>query len=374
MRVIGLMSGTSMDGVDIALIETDGVSITKVGPSGYRAYDIAERTTIAAALDQAAALSDRDARPSALVAAERLVTEAHIAVVSDFLNHYAIDANSVAAIGFHGQTVFHAPERGLTIQLGDGAVLADAVGIDVVYDFRAADMAAGGQGAPFVPVYHQALASYLDLDLPVAFANIGGVANITVVRADADPIAFDTGPGNAMLDDWVLAKTGQAYDEGGALSASGQADSAALTALMSDAYFAVLFPKSLDRRHFSAQPVEGLSPADGAATLTAFTAESLALALRQATPERVSRLIVVGGGARNPTILAALQERLAAEVTTLDAIGAAKSLTSDAVEAQAFAYLASRKLTGQPATFPTTTGVSHPVVGGVIVRPKIQAA
>ncbi len=362
MRVIGLMSGTSMDGVDIALLETDGEAIHAFGPTGYRPYADDERAAIRAALAVAPGLSDRHARPEPMRVAEVAVTDTHEEAIRAFLDDHAIDPGDIDAIGFHGQTVFHAPDRALTVQIGDGAALADRLGMTVVHDFRAEDMRRGGQGAPLVPIYHRALAGHAGLAAPLAIVNIGGVANVTILRGDGDPIAFDTGPGNALIDDWVERHTGARFDEGGALARSGRVDAARLAALLSHDFFSKPYPKSLDRNDFELSHLDGLSVPDGAATLVAFTAESLARSLDMVAPDGVGTVVIAGGGARNPAIVASLADRVAARVVTMDDIG----LSADAVEAQAFAYLAARRLRDLPATFPTTTGVAAPVIGGEI--------
>ena len=230
LQAIGLMSGTSLDGVDVALISTDGERIAALGPRGYRPYAEVERALLRQALSDAAQLRDRAARPGALAAAERLVTAAHGEAVAGFLAEHRMAAD---IIGFHGQTVLHRPERGLTVQIGAGDELARLTGIPVVYDFRAADVAAGGQGAPLVPVFHRALAAGLDRPGPLMIVNIGGVANITWLGEgadEADPIACDTGPGNALIDDFVRMRTGAAFDAGGEVAAGGTVDQAWLAA------------------------------------------------------------------------------------------------------------------------------------------------
>src|SRR5436309_11137961 len=219
---IGLMSGTSYDGVDVALVETDGEEIVRLGPTGYRPYSEQERDSIRRAIAAAATLSNRAERPNMLVAVEELVTDMHAEAVETFLAANAMAPRAVAVVGFHGQTVVHRPERGFTVQLGNGAALAARLGIPVVYDFRAADVAAGGQGAPIVPVFHRALARMLKRTPPVAVLNVGGVANVTFIDAKEELIACDTGPGNALIDDFVRLRTGQPRDDSGQAAAAGQ--------------------------------------------------------------------------------------------------------------------------------------------------------
>jgi anhydro-N-acetylmuramic acid kinase len=361
---IGLMSGTSMDGVDVALITTDGRNDVRRGPSLFRPYGAADRKLLRAALDEAVGLSDRRERPPAIRACEEMVTRRHGEAVERFLEQHGIAAREVDVVGFHGQTVIHRPREGLTVQIGDGQALADRIGIRVAYDFRGADVAAGGEGAPVVPVYHRALIEAAGFKGPVAFLNIGGVANVTYVDDGCDPIACDTGPGNALLDDLMHARAGKPMDRGGRTAARGQVDEAALALLLAHPYFEKKPPKSLDRNAFLRDAVDALSLEDAAATLTAFTAASVARLLPH-LPKKPDELVVCGGGARNPTLMRELGARLGCKVSTAEEHG----WSVDAMEAQAFAYLAVRSIEGLPITFPTTTGVSAPQGGGVLTTP-----
>jgi anhydro-N-acetylmuramic acid kinase len=367
LRAIGLMSGTSMDGVDVAMIETDGVSDIAPGPSQEYPYGEADRLLLRAALADAVALSDRRSRPGRLEAAETLVTERHVSAVRAFLDANNLTAADIDVVGFHGQTVLHRPQDRLTVQIGNGSGLAEAIGIPVVHDMRAADVAAGGQGAPLVPVFHRALVEATGSDEPVAVLNLGGVGNVTFVAPGRPPIALDTGPGNALLDDFMLERTGAAMDRDGVRALAGKVDAAILAALLDHPYFAEAPPKSLDRNAFSRDLVARLSTEDGAATLCAFTAEAAARALQwsAATP---TRWVVCGGGARNPALLTALRNRVNATVLTAEAMG----WSSGMMEAQAFAYLAVRAYRGLSLTFPTTTGAPQPLTGGVISVPAVR--
>ena len=367
-RAIGLMSGTSMDGVDVALVETDGEKVVTFGATGFQPYSDADRALLRDALGEAAGLASRDGRSGAVAEAEQMVTARHAEAVEKFLAEKGLGAKDIHLVGFHGQTVLHRPKQRLTIQIGDGAALAERLGIAVVFDFRAADVAAGGEGAPIVPVFHRALveASGKDGKLPgpLALLNIGGVANVTYVDDGCDPIACDTGPGNALLDDLMLARTGQPIDRHGHTAARGRVDEQALARLLDDPFFDVKPPKSLDRNNFSRDPVEHLSLEDAAATLTAFTAASVGR-LMPLLPKPPQSLIVCGGGAHNPILVRELVQRLPCKVTTADVCG----WSSDAMEAQAFAYLAVRSKRGLPYTWPTTTGAPKPMTGGVLVEP-----
>lgn len=353
LRVIGLMSGTSLDGVDAALIETDGERVGAFGPAVTLPYEASLRAALREILDRAADLSADD---PALREATRRLTEAHVA---------AVRALGVAAdlIGFHGQTILHQPARRRTWQIGDAALLARETGLPVAYDFRSADVAAGGEGAPLVPVFHAGLAA--DLAKPLAILNIGGVANVTFLGSDGGSggriAACDTGPGNALLDDWLMRHTGRPYDADGALAAAGQVDEARIARWLENPYFARPMPKSLDRLSFHAvlQDCEGLTAEDGAATLAAFTARAVAAT---PLPERPRRWLVAGGGRHNPVLMAALATALGVRVEPVESVG----WQGDFLEAQCFAYLAMRVRRGLAFSFPETTGVPHAMSGGQV--------
>jgi anhydro-N-acetylmuramic acid kinase len=362
LRAIGLMSGTSLDGVDVALIDTDGERIEKLGPTGYRAYAPEERELLRAALADAGRIVNRGDRPGRLVEAEALVTRAHAEAVERFVREQGV--SSVDVIGFHGQTVLHRPQERLTVQIGDGGALTRRLNVPVVFDFRAADVAAGGQGAPLVPIFHRALLDQAQIELPAAVLNIGGVANVTFVAADRSLLAFDTGPGNALIDDWMGERTGQPLDQDGCAAARGRPDEALLAWLLSHPFFRRPPPKSLDRNWFSHRLVGDQTIEDGAATLAAFTARAIARALDYA-PEAPRRWIIAGGGAKNGELLRLLRHHTGSEIVTADAVG----WSSADLEAQAFAYLAVRSLKGLPITFPSTTAVKEPMTGGTIARP-----
>ena len=367
LRALGLMSGTSMDGIDIALIETDGENQVARGPHGSRAYPPAFRDRLRAALEDARTLTDRADRPGCLADVERALTERHAEAVSAFLSEHGITAADLDVIGFHGQTVLHRPANGsgeasigLTVQLGDGGLLARLAGIDVVYDLRAADVTAGGQGAPVVPAYHRALAARLP-QRPVAFLNIGGIANVTWVGENGRLIAFDTGPGNALMDDWALRHTGRACDVDGELARSGKADEEVLRRYLMHPHLERPVPKSLDRNDFTLGPVEGLSAADGAATLAELTAIAVARSLSW-LPAPPALWLVTGGGRRNKHLMELLAWHLDAPVAPVEAV----DLDGDSMEAEAWAYLAVRSLKGLPITYPETTGAPQPMTGGVL--------
>ncbi len=364
---IGLMSGTSQDGVDVALIDTDGEAIAQFGATACRPYTKAERTLLRRATAAAANLTERTARPGIVAEAERLINDAHAEAVQTFLAANDLNAANVAAVGFHGQTLLHRPERGLTLQIGDGAALAAQLGIPVVYDFRAADVAAGGQGAPLAPIYHRALVHRLGRAAPVAVLNIGGVANVTYIDGE-ELIACDTGPGNALLDDFLRLRTDRPLDIDGRKAAAGAVDEATIERLLQHPFFKMPPPKSLDRndfRGFVGDTLDGVGVEDGAATLTALTAASVARIVPH-LPRPPKTWIVAGGGARNPTLMRMLAGRLApARIESAHQAG----WSIDSLEAQAFAYLAVRSLRGLPITFPGTTGAPRPLTGGVLASP-----
>ena len=350
---MGLMSGTSMDGIDAALIKTDGERVTAFGPAATTPYEDGLRDAIRGALGEAS--------PDPAII--RGLTDAHAGCIEALLSQNPDFKHKIEIVGLHGHTVLHSPADGVTVQIGDGPRLAARLGIDVVSDFRSADVAAGGQGAPFAPLYHRALCGNIDggnLDGPVVVLNIGGISNITWIgAAETDPVAFDTGPGNALLDDWVAGTTDQPFDLDGRVSATGRVDGATLARLLDHPYFEAAPPKSLDRLDFSLEPVRGLTPGDGAATLARFTCETIVSHLKH-LPAPPVRILVTGGGRRNPTLMAGLSELSGISVAPVEAVG----WDGDAIEAQAFAFLAVRSLRGLALSVPTTTGVPVPTTGG----------
>jgi anhydro-N-acetylmuramic acid kinase len=368
---IGLMSGTSMDGIDIAFVNTDGENEIAAGPSMFVPYDAAFRRRIEKALDAAKSIVKREDRPGGLAELEREISLRHARAVEAFLQSEAGGWGKPDIIGFHGQTVLHRPAAGVTVQLGDGALLARETGIPVVYDMRANDMAHGGQGAPLVPAYHAALARSLPKPFagkfPVVFVNVGGISNVTYVPAQGAPVAFDTGPGNTLIDQWVSREGGVPFDAGGAIASEGGVVSVVVGRYLENPFFEKSGPKSLDRNDFTLDLARGLELSDGARTLAAVSAEAI-LKSAEHMPEKPKLWIVCGGGRKNPHIVGDLRsgaERVGAQVIVAEDAG----LDGDATEAEAWAYLAVRSLKGLPLTFPTTTGCREPVSGGVIAKP-----
>jgi anhydro-N-acetylmuramic acid kinase len=362
------MSGTSLDGVDVALIRTDGERIAACGPARTYPYDERDRTLVRQAYREARWLSDRAARPGALGPAETLVTDRHAEAVETFLRDEGLDGAAIDLVGFHGQNVFHDPARALTVQIGDGQALADRLGIPVVWDFRAADVAVGGQGAPLAPAFHRALAETARVERPTMFLNIGGVANITFVGEGDTLIAFDTGPGNGLLDDWTRKRTGNPFEADGRLAASGKPDERILQRLLADPYFALPPPKSLDRDAFAVETLAGLSDADGAATLLRFSVRSIAASI-ELLPEPPRTCFASGGGRHNRAMMAAISAALKGiPVKPIEALG----FDGDATEARAFAFLAVRSADGKPLSYPLTTGVPGPISGGRLSRPTTK--
>jgi anhydro-N-acetylmuramic acid kinase len=350
MLALGLMSGTSLDGVDAALVVTDGIAVERLGPALTVPYQPDTRERLRSVLGGAG--------PVAEVEAE--ITRIHAEAVARLLAEAGVSGAEVDVIGFHGHTILHRPEQRRTWQIGDGALLARLTGIPVVNDFRTADVLAGGQGAPLVPVFHRALAA--GIERPVAVLNLGGVGNVTWIGEDDGLLAFDTGPGNALIDDWALAHTGTPVDEDGRLARSGKVDGARVARFAQHPFFVRIPPKSLDRddfRTFASGLVQGMDAADGAATLSAFTARAAGLA-RAHFPKPAARWLVCGGGRHNPAVMAALRAEFNAPVEPVEAVG----WDGDALEAQAFAYLAVRSLRGLPLTYPETTGGPSALSGG----------
>lgn len=345
---LGLMSGTSLDGIDAAFIVTDGIRIFDKGPVGFLRYDLAFRQK----LKQCLGIFQRTPPVQEV---ERELTIKHAELVLDLLKTSGLKPQ---LIGFHGQTIFHAPPK--TLQLGDGNLLAKLTGIDVIYNFREKDCRNGGQGAPLVPVYHRALAQ--GMTKPIVFVNIGGVANITYVE-DEQLIAFDTGPGNALLDDYVYANYGIPFDTDGAIAAIGTPNEKLVQSWLANPFFKIAYPKSLDRDRFRSltTSLAGIKLADAVATLTFFTAQAIGLACKQ-LPSKPEQLILCGGGAKNKTLVAYLAKILGStNVTTTETVG----LQGDFIEAEAFAFLAVRSFYDFPISFPLTTGVKLPLTGGI---------
>jgi len=352
-RAIGLMSGTSMDGIDAAVLETDGEAYLTIGAHASTPYPSDLRRT----------LLRLPSNGVDMPIIERAVTDLHCQAVRSLCASRDIDLAAIDVIGFHGQTILHAPKEGRTWQLGDGQRMADSLSRAVVNNFRQNDMDHGGQGAPFAPAYHRALVRSCGIPQPIAVLNIGGVSNLTLIDGEV-LYACDCGPGNALIDDWVSVRCGAPYDEGGKIAAAGCINDHALTILLSSAYFRQSGPKSLDRNAFSVEPVAELSLYDGAATLAAFTAAAIATEA-QRLPCAPKEWVVVGGGRLNRFILAELRRRLSAPVRIAEDLG----WTGDAIEAQAFGYLAVRSRLKLPLSWPSTTGVSEPVSGGVLWNP-----
>lgn len=356
MRVLGFMSGTSLDGVDAAILSTDGEAIASFGPTELLPFSADERAALIAATQDALEADGGGERPASYTRAEAIILDVHLRAARTVLAR--ADAGPIDLIGFHGQTVLHRPDRGLTIQLGDPAALAGALGVPVIAYLRQADVAAGGQGAPLVPIYHAALANMIGAERPVAFLNVGGVANLSWLGRDGAMIAFDTGPGNGLIDLLVQSRGAGRYDEGGRLAAAGRAHHAIVEALLASPYFTRAGPKSLDRHDFSIEAVAALSTQDAAATLIAFTAEAVARGAAT-LPAAPTRWIVCGGGRHNPELMRALGARLG-RCEPADALG----LRGDFIEAEAMAFIAARSVRGLPVTFPGTTGAAHPLTAG----------
>jgi anhydro-N-acetylmuramic acid kinase len=366
---IGLMSGTSLDGVDAALIETDGRE--HVRPLGFVSMPYAQETRAVLR----ACFGRKDRTDPALKDAERILTLKHAEAVRALMEETGKGAGDVDVIGFHGQTVYHAPKKGLTVQIGDGALLAKETDIPVVCDFRVADVKAGGEGAPLAPVYHAARIRGADVPKPAAILNIGGVANVTWIgEGDEDILAFDTGTGNALMDDWALKHTGRPYDEDGLLARSGKPRMEFVAGWMEDGYFRRTPPKSLDRDQWDiaalgplSRQLGGISKEDGAATLLEFTVEGIVRSVQfmKAPPKN---WYACGGGRRNRFLMKGLAARLAEE--GYGVLGQVEDLgwNGDATEGECFAYLAVRSLLGLPISFPTTTGVKEPMTGGFLFK------
>jgi anhydro-N-acetylmuramic acid kinase len=368
MRVLGFMTGTSLDAIDMAVIETDGEAILALGPAGEKTIDPALRALVEEATAAALRWPVGAPEPEIFAAAAAAIAAEHVAAGDEFMARHRLLPEDIDLIGAAGQTVLHEPPgpgrpAGRTVQLIDAGAVARGLGVATAYDFRADDVAAGGQGAPLAPVYHAALVRYSNLQTPTAVLNLGGVGNVSLIGAHGDIEAFDTGPANGMIDLLVQARTERRYDAEGALARAGAVDEATLSAYLAHPYFSRGGPKSLDRFDFSPAPVADLSLEDAAATLTAFAAEAAARGVKSAS-EVPLRLVVTGGGRRNPALMDAIRERLTLPVLTAEDV----HWRGDSIEAEAFAYLAARCLMGLPISFPGTTGVPEPMTGGRIAQ------
>lgn len=360
MLVMGFMSGTSLDGVDVAMLETDGEAIDAFGPALLMPFRPDERDLLITATRDALAWNGNGPSPLSFAEAERAIHAAHVRAGLALIQRGGARPD---VVGFLGQTVLHRPHRALSVQLGDAQALADAIGAPVVAKMRQDDLRAGGQGAPLVPPYHAALADRLGLARPAAFLNLGGVANLTWLGPDGELVAFDTGPANGLID-WIVQQRGAGqFDEGGRLARTGRIDHEILADLLDHEYFRRVGAKSLDRYDFSLDWAQGRKLEDVVATLTAFTVESIGLAARQ-LPVAPSLWVVCGGGCRNPVLMEALRKRLG-NCRDAESLG----LRSDFIEAEAIGFLAARSLRGLPLTYPGTTGVPAPLTGGIVSYP-----
>jgi len=368
-RAIGLMSGTSMDGIDLAMLETDGDGVVRRGASSFTAYDALFRKRLEQGLETAKSIKKRSERPGDLAVLEAELTDRHAAAVEVFLTREGLLDSDVDVIGFHGQTVLHRPLHALTVQLGDGERLASRTGIDVVYDLRANDMTMGGQGAPLVPAYHRALAAGLgpewSEERPVVFVNIGGISNITYIGGDSDLRAFDSGPGNTLIDQWVKHHAGIPYDSGGAIASEGRVLSGLANRYLASPFFSAKERLSLDRNDFKVPGDEEASLEDGARTLAFVTAAAIAKAQAH-LPERAKLWILAGGGRHNRMIVEDLT--VATRHTGRVVLAEEAGLNGDSMEAEAWAWLAVRSMRGLPLTYPGTTGVREAATGGVLAR------
>ncbi|HRC27320.1 MAG TPA: anhydro-N-acetylmuramic acid kinase [Alphaproteobacteria bacterium] len=355
---VGLMSGTSLDGIDAALIRTDGQDFVEPLRFTTLPYDPDLQLFL-----REDALGKRSDPTGKIARAERDLTLAHADVVRELLADADIAPQSVDIIGFHGQTLFHDPDAHVTWQIGDGALMAAELGLPVINDFRRADMEAGGEGAPLIPLYHRARALASGLPRPLAVLNIGGVANVTWIGEGQNPgiLAFDTGPGVALMDDYMWRRTGKTFDANGGLAASGALHPDILASWLAHPYFTRKAPKSLDRNAWDTSSVRFLAEADAMATLNAFTAHAVRTAQHQ-FPAPVRGWLVTGGGRHNATLMDTLGRVLDAPVHPVESVG----WNGDALEAEGFAYLAVRSLLGLPLSLPSTTGVLHPLTGGVL--------
>lgn len=350
-----------MDGVDAAILRTDGVRILEHGPVASLTYSDENRETIKTAIETASRWPGGP-EPQLIYTASALISDTHARLVHRLLDSAGLEAHDIDFLGLHGQTILHQPDKGRTVQIGDAQALADITGIDVIADFRLNDVAEGGEGAPLAPVYHQALVRSAKLKEPVAIVNIGGVGNVTYIDGE-DILAFDTGPGNGLIDTWMAQKTSHKIDEDGRVGAMGTVDQHALETMLENPYFRRLPPKSLDRYDFTGEYVSRLSIEDGAATLTAFTAASIANCVNH-LPKKPATWVICGGGRHNKCLMDWLETYLQTPVAKAEDV----KWRGDDLEAEAFAFLAVRSYLGLPLSLPTTTGVPAPCTGGKLYQ------
>jgi anhydro-N-acetylmuramic acid kinase len=369
MKIMGFMTGTSLDGIDMAVLDTDGEAQLSFGPFSERPLPEALRTLLRATIKEALNWPRGAAEPAIFDEARSAITAFHLSSAKTFLAETGLKFSDFDALGVHGQTVMHErPKAGVigrTMQLFDPQTFANETGVPVVGDFRFADVAAGGEGAPLAPVYHQALVRDAGLKAPVVVVNLGGVANITLIT-DADPVALDTGPANGLMDQWMRHHGAGDYDADGVIAAKGRVDEGVVASYLSHPYFKALAPKSLDRYDFTLEPVKHLSLEDGMATLSTFTLQSLLKGI-EATGAQPKSIVIAGGGRHNNHLIAQLKAALLnADVRLAEDLG----WRGGAIEAEAFAYMAARRLKGLPISFPTTTGIKSPMTGGNIYTPQ----
>ncbi len=374
MKILGFMTGTSLDGIDMAVIDTDGENEIAFGPGHEAPMPADVRGVLEETTRAALAWPRGDVEPAIFAEARRVIVASHFEAADEFLKANRLNFSAFDALGAHGQTVLHErPKNGVpgrTVQLFDGQAFADATGVPVVCDFRRADIEAGGEAAPLMPVYHDALVAKAGLDLPVLVVNLGGVANITLIGGRGGLTALDTGPANGLMDQWMRLHGHGDYDHEGQIAASGETDITVLARYMAHPYFDAPAPKSLDRYDFTLDGVQGLSLEDGMATLSAFTLQSLLAGVEQlgAQPRTV---ILAGGGRRNTHLVKQIRAALdPAEVVTAEDLG----WRGGVFEAEGFAYMAARSLKGLPISFPGTTGVARPLTGGVAYYPQSRRA
>ena len=357
MTAIGLMSGTSLDGVDVAIIVSNGFKLINIGPAESFPYEPAFRSVLKECLG-------KTLTEPGVIEVSKTLTDIHVWAVQELLKKNNLQAEDIDLIGFHGHTILHQPNQGLTVQIGDPDRLAKKLGVTVIGNFRSRDVAEGGEGAPLVPIFHHALCS--ELDKPIALLNIGGVANVSWIgeggsAEEPNIIAFDTGPGNALIDDWVNCSIGVSMDKDGKLANAGKVHNEIVDHLLGNSFFKRSPPKSLDRDDFrdAIQIISQLSVEDGAATLSEFSASCVKKA-QDDFPEAAECWLITGGGRHNKTLMSMLKKNLSGEVKPIEAVG----FDGDTLEAQAFAFLAIRSIYGLPLTLPRTTGVSRPLAGG----------
>ncbi|MFL2891049.1 MAG: anhydro-N-acetylmuramic acid kinase [Candidatus Pelagibacterales bacterium] len=352
---IGAMSGTSADGIDISLIRTDGLNYFRQIESTSISFDSFLKKEI---LSFSREFQNKK-NHFKLLAIEEMITEKYIFAIKKILAKSNFKSSRISVLGLHGQTVFHDPKNKISLQLINASKIAKYFNIRTISDFRENDISKGGEGAPLVPVFHKLLMKYLNVSLPSIFINIGGISNITYLSKKNELIAFDSGPGMCLLDDYVELNSNKKYDEDGKYSSRGKINNKILKKVMCDKYFKLKYPKSIDRNYFTLIDFKNLDFCDACATISMFTVKSIISGINKIN-KKYESIYIMGGGSKNLFIQKELSKIIQKDVKSINT----KGIKDLYIESQAFAYLAVRSISNLPISYPKTTGVKKPIAGG----------